>query len=230
MTGFLLGLIQWPLSLLVTVPLCSAGLILSLLERKGRLAHYVYRLMGRILLGVNGVRVRLSGLEHVDRKTNYLVCSNHQGLWDPFVLVAFLPLQLRWISKPAYFKIPLIGWCIRASGYLEVSRQGFEQDRPILDKAVTMLKRVSIGVFPEGHRTRDGKLLPFKKGAFYIAARSGQPILPITIQGSFERMKKGQWHVSPGLITCVIHPSIASQGRSMDELQDATDAAITSGI
>lgn len=224
-----LNALRWTaaiLGVLLTGLLCA---FFGLMDRSRRIPLFFNRLFAKVFLPMTGIDLHVTGLERCVRGKNYIVCSNHQGLFDIFSLMAVLPFPLRFVSKPSYFKIPFVGWGMRGSGHIEITRTDKIKDRETLDQMVPLAKAgVTFVMFPEGTRTRDGTIGPFKYGAFYLAIQSGRPILPITIRGSFERMRKGKLLPIPGLIQLSIHPAIDPSGHTVESLTEKTRAVIAS--
>lgn len=199
------------------------------LDPSRRVPLFLNRLFAKLFLPVTGIKLAVSGCNTLNLKTNYILCSNHQGLFDIFTLMAAIPLPLRFVSKPSYFKIPLIGWGMRGSGHIEITRTDKEKDRRTLDQLALLVREgASIVMFPEGTRTRDGTIGPFKYGAFHVSCQSGIPILPVTIRGSFEKMRKGKLLPVPGTIEVIFHPPIHPSGCTVESLMQKTREAIVS--
>ncbi|MBI2067816.1 MAG: 1-acyl-sn-glycerol-3-phosphate acyltransferase [Deltaproteobacteria bacterium] len=223
--------LRWLVTLLGGLSMGLFCAVLGPLDRSKRKILKACYYFARIFLPIAGIRIQVSGLQHIDPKSNYIVCSNHQGIFDIFTLMGTLPLPLRFVSKPSYFKIPFIGWGMRGVGHIEITRTHKERDRKTLDELVKLVKEgASIVMFPEGTRTRDGKVGPFKFGAFYVAVHSGIPILPVTIQGSFERMRKGKRLPEPGRISLKIQGPISPSGQTVESLCDDTRKVILSNF
>ena len=150
----------------------------SLVTRTGNPVHRVARTWSRSILAVSGIRVAVSGLERIDPARPYIFMSNHQSNFDIPVLLAHLPLQFRWLAKAELFKIPVFGRAMRGAGYISIDRADREAAFKSLGEAAeTIRKGVAIMIFPEGTRSLDGTLKPFKKGGFVLAVDAGVPIL-----------------------------------------------------
>ena len=220
--------------LLAVIGGLTTGLVCALtglIDRSRRVPLFFNRLFARLFLPITGIRLKVFGREPIDWDKNYIVCANHQGLFDIFALMAALPLPLRFVSKPFFFKIPFIGWGMHGSGHVKVTRRHKEKDSRTLREIIRLAEGgASFVMFPEGTRTRDGRLLPFRAGAFKVACESGVPVLPVTIRGSFERMKKGRFLPIPGTIEIHLHPAIESRRHSIESLSEATRAAILSNF
>jgi len=188
-----------------------------------------YRYFCKAILFATGIKVAVIGRERIDRDRNYLVCSNHQGLLDILTMGAALPLPLLFVSKPAYFKIPIVGQGMRASGHLEVKRTDTEHDKKVMEQlAQYLVEGRNYVMYPEGTRSRDGSIAPFKMGAFHAATQAQVSILPITIIGSREHMPRGTKMVIPGTIRMIVGKPIEAGVVSPEELRDQVREVIVS--
>jgi 1-acyl-sn-glycerol-3-phosphate acyltransferase len=167
--------------------------------------HRVAKLWARILLKLTGVRVELEGAQNVSAETPQIFMANHQSDFDILILLAHIPGQFRWIAKKELFKIPVFGKAMRNAGYIEIDRQNHESALKSLDEAAGKIRDgKSVVTFPEGTRSRDGKIKQFKQGMFYLAIQSGVPIIPISIIGAREIMSKRSLMIKPGVIKMMI--------------------------
>jgi 1-acyl-sn-glycerol-3-phosphate acyltransferase len=141
-------------------------------------------------------RIRIEGRWPAGRQA-YVVVANHQSFLDIFLL-SNLPREMKWVAKRSLFKIPWVGWCFTMSGDIPVDRGDPASAAAVMARARRYLSRgMSVMMFPEGTRSRDGKLLPFKVGAFKLAVDAGVPVLPIAITGTAQGMPKGSPWVRP---------------------------------
>lgn len=140
----------------------------------------------RLFLGIPPVRIHVEGLENVDPDERYVVASNHLSQFDIPLLFHVLPLHGRFLSKKEVFRIPLVGQAMRTIGIIEIDRQAGGSSRQAIKEGVEIAaeRGYSLLIFPEGTRSRDGDLLPFKKGAARIAIDTQLPVLPVVIEGS----------------------------------------------
>lgn len=206
-------LFGWGLFVLSTVILGTAAILLSLFDPSGNIPHRVARFWGKIQLTSAGTPVTISGLENIDRRKSYILVSNHQSTFDIFALLGYLPIQFRWIAKAELFRIPFLGWAMTRIGYIPIERESPKKAyRSMLAAAAAVTRGVSVIIFPEGTRSPDGKLQPFKKGVFLIALKSQAPILPITIRGTAGIMTKGDWRTHPGRVWITVDPPIETAG------------------
>ena len=206
-------LLCWVVFFITTIILGTTAIFLSLFDSSGNIPHRVARLWGKIQLRITGTRVRVQGLENIDPLKSYILISNHQSSFDILSLLGYLPLQFRWTAKAELFRIPFMGWAMTRTGYISIERDSPKKAyRSMLRAAEVVRKGTSVMIFPEGTRSPDGKLQPFKKGVFLIALKSQAPILPITIQGAARIMRKGDWRTYPGEVKIQIDPSIDTAG------------------
>ncbi len=207
------SVVAWLLLFFSTVVLGTVAIFLSLFDSSGNIPHRVARLWGKIQLRTTGTQVKIQGLENVDPHKSYILVSNHQSAFDIFTLLGYLSFQFRWIAKAELFRIPFLGWSMRRIGYIPIERGSPKKAyRSMLLAAEKVQKGVSVMIFPEGTRSPDGLLQPFKKGLFLIALKSQAPILPITIDGTAKIMLKGDWRVYPGNVRITIDSPIPTAG------------------
>lgn len=167
--------------------------------------------MGIIRLGLRagGVRVRVSGLEHVSREPS-IVMSNHVSNLDPPVLLPSIPGMTGVMLKKELMKIPLLGTAMRMSHFVPVARGHSREDatRSIAAAHEALRHRMHITIFPEGTRSTDGKLLPFRKGGFFLAMEAGVPIVPVIIRGTDRLMRRGSPKLRRGEVSVQFLPAL----------------------
>ncbi len=186
----------------------------SLFDRTGRFANSVARWWGRGILVVTGVRVRVRGMEQLVPATTYVFVANHQSFYDIPVLFWSLPCQLRIIAKDSLGSVPFIGWHLRRTGHILVNRRNPDRKAILRRWCELVADGLSLIIFPEGTRSRDGRVAPFKTGSFMLALQAGLPVVPITIAGTRAVMPRGRLTVRPGAVTLTVHPPIVSRGRA----------------
>jgi 1-acyl-sn-glycerol-3-phosphate acyltransferase len=143
--------------------------------------------------------------------------ANHQSDFDILIVLGFVPGQFRWIAKKELFKIPLFRTAMRNAGYIEIDRQQHDKALKSLDIAAQKIRDgKSVMTFPEGTRSKDGKIKPFKQGMFHLAIKSGVPIIPITIIGAGDIMPKRSLRINPGKITMIIDKPIDVNGYTIE--------------
>jgi 1-acyl-sn-glycerol-3-phosphate acyltransferase len=201
----------------------STGLFSSLMLLSRPFSVGLSRALGRLwafsLILVGGIRLKVSGIENLNRKKNYIFMSNHVSAADIIILYTALPFAVSYLAKKELFKIPLMGWAMRAVGHIPVNRTNPREALKSIDKAINVLKegRLSTIVFPEGTRSETGELKSFKLGVFSLAIASGTEIVPVAIQGSRELLPKGAYHVNPGKIKVAIGSPISVSGYTKPE-------------
>lgn len=175
--------------------------------------HSYARLWARVSLRLAGQRLSVSGQEHLPPQGAVIFMPNHQSNLDILALFAGLPVQFRWLAKQELFRIPLFGLAMRRTDYIPVDRSDRRAAIASMSLAAQRIAGgTSIILFPEGTRSPDGDLLPFKKGGFMLALRAQVPIIPISLQGSGEALPKYSWRVRPGRITVRIFPPLTTVG------------------
>lgn len=194
------------------------------------------RFWGRLGLVLAGVRVAVSGAEQLPDGP-VIVMSNHASNFDILVLQGYFPRQLSWIAKKELFNIPVFGWSMRRGGYIPLDRGDGRQALKSMDDAARQIREgSSVIIFPEGTRTRDGQLLPFKRGGFLLAMKAGVPVVPVSIAGSFLINPGGTLALHPGrAVRLQIHPPVLiPQGMKRAEaeelLMQQVDQAIGGGL
>jgi 1-acyl-sn-glycerol-3-phosphate acyltransferase len=193
----------------VTLVAGTLVIVLSFFVRSGNPLHKIARFWGKSILVVSRIKVSVKGLSGIDLAGPYIYMPNHQSNFDIPVLLGHLPVQFRWLAKRELFKIPIFGRAMRKAGYISIDRYDRESAFKSLDVAAQKVKSgVSVLIFPEGTRSRDGKIRAFKKGGFVLAIDSGVPIVPVVIKGTYAIMTKGKFRVNPGHVSMVVHRPI----------------------
>jgi 1-acyl-sn-glycerol-3-phosphate acyltransferase len=208
-----------PAVTLYTIVLGSISLAASLIDSSGNAGHWCARTWAWLILKTTGVRVRATGLEHLDRSRSYVVAANHQSIYDIPIVFTALPLQLRIIAKESLGRIPFLGWHLRRSGHLLVDRKN--PGARILKRMALLIGAAnSLIVFPEGTRSVDGTVGRFKGGTFLLAIDSGLPVVPVSIARSRFVMKKGRLMVCPGEVTVTVHEPIPTSGVTREQARE----------
>jgi len=208
----------WSCIVLDTLVLGSLVIIAYLFDRSGKKGHRIARRWAKIALLATGVKVKVEGLEQIQGKGPYIFMSNHQGGYDIFALHGHLPFDFKWLAKKELFSIPFFGWTLTAAGYISIDRKGTRDTVRAMNEAAQKIRDgMSVVIFPEGSRSPDGLIQPFKKGGFTLAIKSKVPIIPVAIVGSREIMPKGKMTVNPGKITIRIGPTIETRELSLQD-------------
>jgi len=223
---YLRTILVWTAGLPVTGVLFFIILLSLLVDRSGRIVHAIGAFWCRIILALAGVRVSVRGRENLragGQSGPVIFLSNHQGAFDIPVLQGFIPCQFRWIAKKSLFSIPVIGWTMTLAGYIGIERENSKKALKSLLRAAEKIKNgTSVLVFPEGTRSATGTLLPFKKGAFLIARKSGALIVPLAVEGTKDIMKKGSLMMAPARATISIGKPFTTKGKTEAELMRKT--------
>ncbi|MCX6556596.1 MAG: lysophospholipid acyltransferase family protein [Candidatus Aminicenantes bacterium] len=180
----------------------------------------------RSLVWICGIRVTLSGRENFQSGRQYILMMNHVNLLDGFVFYRSFPGWARGIEEESHFDWPVYGWVIRRMGQIPVSRKSGIKAMESLRRAAALIrqkKNFSCAVFPEGTRTRDGKLGPFKKGGFLLALETGLDILPLVQKGAYEINRRSSLLIRPGRIEFSIEKPIPVSGYTKETITQLTD-------
>ena len=189
------------------------------LDPKKNIGNWIGRFWSWMNLGLSGTRVWVKGMKKIDRHRRYIVMSNHQSHYDVWALIAYMPLQLRWVMKIELRSIPVFGLGCEKLGMIYVDRGDSQRAHESLESAKDKIRAgASVVFFPEGTRSPDGSIQEFKKGGFVMALATETPILPITINGSRYALPKGMpLLMKPGKIQIIIHDPIEVGGLTYED-------------
>jgi 1-acyl-sn-glycerol-3-phosphate acyltransferase len=179
-----------------------------------------------------GVRVETVGLENIDPARSYIFMTNHASNLDPPIQIPRIPRRTSVMVKKELFKVPILGRAMRMGALVPVDRGNREAGIEAVAGAKAVVKQgLNMTIYVEGHRSSDGKLMPFKKGPFYLAMECGVPVVPMTIVGTHQAMPKGRFAITPGPVTLIFHPAIMPQDfGSREYLMEKVRAVIESGL
>jgi 1-acyl-sn-glycerol-3-phosphate acyltransferase len=226
------------LFLLIFVPLTAmialSTIFFTLFDPTGRFYHTHAKIWGRLGLWLAGVKLEVTGLDKVPVGEPVIFMSNHQGNFDILALLDAIPRPFAWIAKEELFAIPIFGYSMRRGGYIPLDRSDGRSALKSIEAAAAVIRKGrSVVIFPEGTRTPDGALLPFKKGGFLLAARAGVPIVPLTINGSARINPAKRLELYPGTIRVRFADPIPTTGGGSarrEELMEEVRAAIAAGL
>ncbi len=225
--------LAWGVGLPWTAFMAGLAVLAPIFPRSDLIIHHLARIWGLIFLKLTGVKVRIYGQENIPNDRSVLVVSNHQGVFDIIVFSSCIPMRIAWIAKRELFKVPIFGRALHSAGYIPVDRGNREKAFNSLKQAAEKIKNKTVVIFPEGTRTRSGKLAPFKGGAGYLANESRVPILPVTITNSYERNLPETKGFSPGIIHVYIDEMIPTENLDrkqihsvMNEIHDRMETRI----
>lgn len=192
-------------------------------------AHYWSRFTCIIFL----IRVKVSGRENIDRNTSYVFVANHQGAYDIWSIYGYLNHNFKWLMKKELEKIAFVGWACKCAGQVFVDDSSVGGIKETITEAEQTLKHgMSLVIFPEGSRSWDGKMIPFKRGAFMLAGEFKLPVVPVTVDGSFKAMPRTTYNMTPTTIRLTIHKPIYPGERGfntkllMSQCREAINSAL----
>jgi 1-acyl-sn-glycerol-3-phosphate acyltransferase len=172
------------------------------------------------------IRVTVEGAEHAQRDRSYVVASNHQSQFDILVIYGWLKLDLKWVMKAELRKLPAIGIGCEKAGHIFVERRNPKQaSQAITDALARLGDGIGVLFFPEGTRSPDGHLLPFKKGAFRTAIDQQLPLLPVTLVGTRDILPARSLRLFPGKARMVIHPPLETAGMKVEQVDELMQRA-----
>lgn len=192
-----------------TIVFGALALVVTMVHRRSDSIMRFGRLWAAANLWAAGARVEYEGLEHMAAVSPCVYIANHESNIDIWALIRVLPVRTRFVAKQSLFRIPVMGWAMAASGFVPI-------DRGHRGRAIQSLRRAacrirdgrSVVLFPEGTRSRDGRLQPFKKGPFHLALRARVPLIPVAIRGSWQVMRPGSVRVKPGPVEVEFLPAV----------------------
>ena len=211
-----------PLFGVATVILGFLSSIVALFDRSGRVSHHFARYWSKFIFWGVGIRVHVSGVENIPKDRAVIFAGNHQSTIDIPAMFGYLPAQFRIMAKQILFMVPFLGWHLYLSGNVPIDRKNPKKaQRGLLQAAARVRKNISLFVFVEGTRSRDGNLTKFKRGSFTLAKKLNAPIVPVAIMGTYELMPAGSVLAKPGEIHLKLMPLIeVTAESSVDELSD----------
>jgi len=178
------------------------------------------------------VKVKTIGMDRRDPKKTYIFMFNHVSNLDPPVVIPLLPGRTSVMVKKELFNFPILGKAMRLASLVPVDRGNRDAGIAAVRQALEVVKQgIHMGIYVEGHRSYDGKLLPFKKGPFYLAEECEVPVVPVTISGTYYVMPKGRFSIKPGLVTVIFHEPIEpAEFGTREQLIEKVRDAINSGL
>ncbi len=228
------GLLYMAIFFPLTFPIAASAILSTLIDR--RYYGWFARFWGRLGITMAGIAVTVSGEELIPDGP-FIVMSNHASNFDILAMQGYFPRPLSWIAKKELFNIPVFGWSMRRGGYIALDRGDGRKALKSMDEAAAQIKGgTSVIIFPEGTRTRDGQLLPFKRGGFLLAVKAGVPVVPVSIVGSFAINPGGSLGLNLGRpVEIKIHapitlPTGLKRAEAEDLLMQRVHAAIAGGL
>lgn len=229
----IVSLIVFVTILVLSIPSAVIFIPLAVVTGKIEPLYAVVCFIVRAGYCVAGIRVRVEGQQRIPADRACIFMANHVSNLDAPALIAHIPGHTSAFTKRAVFKIPVFGYCLKLARFIPVDRKGNPIDaKKSVDEAVLLLQTgLHITMFVEGTRSKTGRMMPFKKGPFYLAMQSGAPCIPVSIHGSETLMPKGSFGIKPGTIHMIFHePLNPGDYATRGELSQAARAAIASGL
>jgi 1-acyl-sn-glycerol-3-phosphate acyltransferase len=193
-----------------TLALGLPAILVSLLRPGSDITMRAGRLWSRAMLWTVGARVEYRGLEQLSAQLPCIYIANHQSSVDIWALVAVLPVPTRFVAKQSLFRVPVLGWAMSAGGFIAIDRGNRTRAIQSLALAAERIRSGrSVVLFPEGTRSSDGRLQPFKKGPFHLALAARVPLVPVAISGSWEVMRPRTARIRPGPVRVEFLPPLA---------------------
>lgn len=212
---------------LITLPLatiwyggkCIVAGLLGVKRVPGGVYDRAQRTWARVILAASGVRVTVTGAEHLRPDQPQVLAANHASFFDIMALLGYLPIDPKFVAKKELFSIPVFGAAIRAAGHVRIDRGHLKEAFGAYDVAAKRIReeKLPVLVYPEGTRTRTGEMLPFKKGPFVLAIAVGAPVVPVYVDGAFGIQPPGSMRVRPRPIHIVIGAPVPTDGLTHED-------------
>src|SRR4051812_28079963 len=219
-----------PLIFFYTAVCGAVSLISSFFDKDGRIQHRLARFWSWLILATCMSPVEVVGLEKLDLSRAYVYAANHLSAMDIPVLYACLPIQFRIVAVIDIFLRPFVGWHLRRPGQIPLDMSTPRATFKSLHSGIDDLKRgLSVVIFPEGSRSRDGEIKPFFNGAFYMATKAQVDVVPLTIVGTYEMLPMNTFHIKPQQLKLIVGERISTEGMTthdLERLAETTKAAI----
>ena len=212
-----------PLYIAFFIALLIVIILVSFLPKGKFLATKLYNFFGLSGLMVAGINLKVSGTEKIDKSQSYVVISNHPSTLDIFTHITALPVSIRFLTKTELFRIPLLSRALKVLGLPRIDRKRAQMNLPKINQSIQKVidSNNSIMIFPEGTRSNQKDLLPFKKGAAHIAKQFNLPIIPVVTHNAHDLMiKGGVWLKSGDIDIEILDPITDIQKYEVDELTD----------
>ena len=180
--------------------------------------YYPGMVWSRIMIALTWCRYEVKGLEHLQQGQSYVLVANHASIYDVFAIYGWIGRPFKWIMKKELRSLPFIGKACEEAGFIYINQKGGKQAVSSIAEAEEKIKGgVSVIVFPEGSRTRNGEVGPFKRGAFEIARSMHLPVVPISLSGCYQVMPRNAFYPLPHRIKMVIHPPVTFEPATPEE-------------
>ncbi len=199
-----------PMLIVLTALTAISTIILSYLTKNPKVWGIPAQTWSRLVCLICLIRVEVKGRENLKAGQSYIVASNHQSAFDIWLIYGWLGRPFSWVMKKELRKVPLVGLACESIGHIFIDRRNPVEAKKSMENAKKILQNGQcVVIFPEGTRTKTGKIGAFKRGAFNMASDLQLPVVPVSIKGSYERIAKNGWQFRPGKMTMTIHAPIA---------------------
>jgi 1-acyl-sn-glycerol-3-phosphate acyltransferase len=217
------------LAALYTFLVASYVAVAANLAPQARHLEYIISSWGKVVVFCSGTRMAVDGADKLTFDGGYVIVSNHLSNLDAPLHIAKVPVPIRFLAKAELFRIPIFGRAMKAVGMIETDRQAHASAHRSINLQVARVVEMgrSLMIYPEGRRSRNGELQPFKKGAFRIAIDNEMPIVPVTIAGTDRAWKPGTKVVHGGRTRMIIHDPIPTTGLARDDIASLRDRVHT---
>ena len=211
----------WAMALTLTLVFGTLAILTAWIPTNGRLYLVWARSWSRVVLFFAGVPVDIEVSEAAMRVPAAIFMANHSSALDILVLFLSIRQNVRFLAKRSLFHIPVLGWSMLVAGFIPVDRRRTDQARDVFEKLEARVKRgLSILVFPEGTRSRDGSLGSFKKSGFLLALKTGLPIVPIGISGAHEILGRSRFRLQRGRVCVRVGDPIPTSGLGVSQREE----------
>ncbi|HEY6350794.1 MAG TPA: lysophospholipid acyltransferase family protein [Candidatus Angelobacter sp.] len=217
----------------LAVPLASLFVFpWTLITRDVRLLYATGMAVIRTMVWLTGTKIKVEGLDKIDPAGTYIFMSNHVSNLDAIILMPLIPRRTSVLVKKEMWRLPVIARAFDLASLVPVERQNRDAAIQSVRRATEVMNQgVNMMLYPEGTRSRDGRLLAFKKGPFHMAAETGFPIVPVTMVNTFEILPKGKFAAKKGTARVIFHPPLDPKTfSSREEMMEAVSNAIGSGL
>jgi 1-acyl-sn-glycerol-3-phosphate acyltransferase len=210
----------------VTLPCASAVMAIALLRSTSPAIDAVIRFWARSIVRAAGIGLHGEGIEKIDPSQRYILIGNHYSYFDIPCILAAVPQPIRFMAKISLFKIPIFGWALGKAGFIPIDRKNRRTAVKSFDLAAERIRKGNtIVVFPEEGRSRYRLMRRYQRGGFLLALKSGLPILPIAVDGTFDVFRVGATRITPGPVTIRVGTPIITEGRSVREKEQLAQEA-----
>lgn len=208
-----------PLFILVTIITAIVVIIGCMIGKPDFWSYYPPKYWSKISCRLALCRIRVISKTKLDPNQSYVFVPNHQSYTDIFLIYGYLNQNIKWVQKQELRKIPIVGKACEVAGHIYVNQSSYKSMRETIIEAQDRLSNgASIVMFPEGARTKTGKMDKFRRGAFIIAQQIKLPVVPITVNGAFDVMRRGSFLLTPGTLELVIHEPIPTENLAEEDI------------